>query len=123
MLGTKMLKSEFDSGKYAELAQWCNSQEYKTIEDNGDYYEVVDCTPTQNELNAVERQQLLQRLKTVDEQISALNVAAMYDSDNDTTDIVVDGNVLTMTPDELGAYHTEVINLRADILNRIKELK
>lgn len=118
-----MLKSEFDSGKYAELAQWCNSQEYKTIEDNGDYYEVVDCTPTQNELNAVERQQLLQRLKTVDEQISALNVAAMYDSDNDTTDIVVDGNVLTMTPDELGAYHTEVINLRADILNRIKELK
>lgn len=123
MLGTKMLKSEFDATEYAKLAAWCNSQEYRTIEDKSDYYEVVDCTPTQAELNAVERQQLLQQLKTVNDQISELDVAAMCDSGTDTTDIVVDGNVLTMTSDELDAYHTEVINLRADILNRIKELK
>ena len=42
MLGTKMLKSEFNQEKYTELAVWCNNHEYKTIEDKGDYYEVVD---------------------------------------------------------------------------------
>ena len=123
MLGTKMMKAEFDSADYAKLAAWCNSQEYKTIEDKGDYYEVVDCTPTEAELNAVEKQQLLQQLKTVNDQISELDVAVMCDSGNDTTDIVVDGNVRTMTSEELDTYHTEVMNLRSDILNRIKELK
>lgn len=123
MLGTKMMKSEFDSVEYAKLAAWCNSKEYMTIEDKGDYYEVVDCTPTQEELNTVEKQQLLQQLKTVNAQIRELDVAVMYDGGNDTTDIVVDGNVLTMTSDELYAYHIEVINLRSNILNRLKELK
>lgn len=123
MLGKKMMKSEFDSVEYAKLAAWCNSKEHMTIEDKGDYYEVVDCTPTQEELNTVEKQQLLQQLKTVNAQISELDVAVMCGSGNDTTDIVVDGNVLTMTSDELDAYHIEVINLRSNILNRIKELK
>lgn len=123
MLGTKMLKSEFDSEKYAELATWCNNQQYNTIEDKGDYYEVVDCTPTQEELNAQEKQQLLQQLKSVNEQISELDVAVMCDNGDETTNVIVDGDVQTMTSDELDAYHTEVMNLRADILNRIKELK
>ena len=88
-----------------------------------DYYEAVDCAPTQEELNAVEKQQLLQQVKTVNDQITELDVAVMCDNGDDTTDIIVDGNVLTMTSDELDAYHTEVMNLRSDILNRIKELK
>lgn len=122
-LGSQMKKSEFNSTKYMQMAQWCNSQQYRTIEDKGDYYEIVDCTPTQEELNAVEKQQLLQQVKTVNDQITELDVAVMCDNGDDTTDIIVDGNVLTMTSDELDAYHTEVMNLRSDILNRIKELK
>lgn len=123
MLGTKMLKSEFDSGKYAELAQWCNNQEYKTIEDKGDYYEVVDCTPTQEELNAMEKKRLLVQLQDVNNQIKELNVAVMFDSGDDTTDVIIDGNVLTMTSEELNSYHAEIMNLRSELLNRIKELK
>ena len=122
-LGSQMKKSEFNSTKYMQMAQWCNSQQYRTIEDKGDYYEIVDCTPTQEELNAAEKQQLLQQVKTVNEQIAELDVAVMCDNGDDTTDIIVDGNVLTMTSDELDAYHTGVMNLRSDILNRIKELK
>lgn len=122
-LGSQMKKSEFNYTKYMQMAQWCNSQQYRTIEDKGDYYEIVDCTPTQEELNAVEKQQLLQQVKTVNDQIAELDAAVMCDNGDDTTDIIVDGNVLTMTADELDAYHTEVMNLRSDILNRIKELK
>lgn len=123
MLGTKMLKSEFNQEKYAELANWCNSQQYKTIKDMGDYYEVVDCTPTQEELNAGKKAELLTQLKDVNTQIQELDVASMCDNGNDTTDVVVNGEVVTMTGEELDDYHTNIMALRANILQQIKELK
>lgn len=123
MLGTKMLKSEFNQEKYAELATWCNSQQYKTIKDMGGYYEVVDCTPTQAELNAGKKAELLTQLKDVNTQIQELDVASMCDNGNDTTDVVVNGELVTMTADELDDYHTNIMALRANILQQIKELK
>lgn len=123
MLGTKMYKSKFNAQKYAELANWCNSQQYKTIKDMGDYYEVVDYTPTQAELNAGKKAELLTQLKDVNTQIQELDVASMCDNGNDTTDVVVNGELVTMTGEELDDYHTQIMALRANILQQIKELK
>lgn len=123
MLGTKMLKSEFNQVEYAKMANWCNSQQYKTIKDMGDYYEVVDCTPTQAELNAGKKAELLTQLKDVNTQIQELDVASMCDNGDDTTDVVVNGELVTMTAEELDDYHTNVMALRANILQQIKELK
>lgn len=123
MLGTKMLKSEFNQTEYTKMANWCNNQQYKTIKDMGDYYEVVDCTPTQAELNAGKKAELLTQLKDVNTQITELDVASMCDNGDDTTDVVVKGELVTMTAEELDDYHTNVMALRANILQQIKELK
>ena len=40
MIGTKLYKGQYASREYAEAAQWCNKNG-ATIEDKGDYYEVV----------------------------------------------------------------------------------
>lgn len=41
MIGTKFYKNDFDNDKYAECAKWCNETQQATIEDKGEYYEVV----------------------------------------------------------------------------------
>ena len=118
-----MLKREFNQVEYAKMANWCNSQPYKTIKDMGDYYEVVDCTPTEAEMNANKKAELLVQLKDVNTQIQECDVASMCDNGNDTTDVVVNGELVTMTSDELDDYHTNIMALRANILQQIKELK
>ena len=40
MIGTKISKSDFDGGLYAECAVWCNANN-ATIEDKGDYFSIV----------------------------------------------------------------------------------
>lgn len=60
MVGTKMLKSQFNQVEYTKLAEWCNGQQYKKIEDKGGYYEVVDCTPTEQETRQTNKYELLQ---------------------------------------------------------------
>lgn len=123
MLGTKMLKSEFNQEKYAELATWCNNHEYKTIEDKGDYYEVVDCTPTQQQQNEVKKSELLVQLQDVNTELQELDVAMMCDNGNDTTDVVINDNVITMTGDEIDAYHTNKMQERVNILKELKALQ
>ena len=123
MLGTKMLKSEFNQTKYAELATWCNNQQYKKIEDKGDYYEVVDCTPTEEDNKAVRKAELLQQLTTVNTELQELDVAMMCDNGNDTTDVVIDGTVTTMTGDEIDQYHTTKMQERTNILSELKEVQ
>ena len=44
MIGTKISKSDFDGGLYAECAVWCNANN-ATIEDKGDYYECASVPP------------------------------------------------------------------------------
>ena len=123
MLGTKMLKSEFNQTKYAELATWCNNQQYKKIEDKGDYYEVVDCTPTEEDNKAVRKAELLQQLTTVNTELQELDVAMMCDNGNGTTDVVIDGTVTTMTSDEIDQYHTTKMQERTNILSELKEVQ
>lgn len=44
MIGTKINKPIKDYNYYAQIAQWCNINN-ATIEDKGDYYEVVAIVP------------------------------------------------------------------------------
>lgn len=123
MLGTKMLKSEFNQEKYAEIATWCNNHQYKTIKDMGDYYEVIDCTPTEEQNKAVKKSELLQQLQDVNAELQELDVAMMCDNGDDTTDVVIRGNVITMTSDDIDQYHTTKMQERVNILHELKEVQ
>lgn len=123
MVGTKMLKSQFNQVEYTKLAEWCNGQQYKKIEDKGDYYEVVDCTPTEQETRQTNKYELLQKLKGVNDELQELDVAMMCDNGNDTTDVVIDNEVVTMTGDEIDQYHTITMQKRATILSELKALQ
>ena len=66
MIGTKINKNDFDECAYSAAAEWCNSNN-ATIEDKGDYYEVVEIAPpTQEELNAMEVERLKSELASTD---------------------------------------------------------
>lgn len=123
MLGTKMLKSKFNQVRYAELAIWCNNQPHATIKDMGDFYEVVDCTPTEEENKAVRKSELLSQLQNVNTELTELDVAVLCDNGDDTTDVVINNDVITMTSDELDEYHTAKMQERANILSELKALK
>lgn len=123
MLGTKMLKSEFNQDKYAELASYCNNKPHATIKDMGDYYEVVDCTPTEEENKAIRKSELLSQLKNVNTELTELDVAVLCDNGDDTTDVVINNDVITMKYDELDEYHTAKMQERANILSELKALK
>lgn len=123
MVGTKMLKSKFNQVTYSELVEWCNAKQNATIEDKGDYYEVVDCTLTEQQQNDVCKAELLQQLTTVNTELQELDVAMMCDNGNDTTDVVIDGTVTTMTGDEIDQYHTTKMQERTNILSKLKEVQ
>ncbi len=123
MVGTKLFKNNFNQNEYLKLADWCNITPYKTIEDMGEYYEVVDITPTQEQMDEVKKLELLSQLDKVNTQIKELDVASMCDNGDNTTDVVINGEVITMTSDELDDHSTSLMLLRADILKKIKELK
>lgn len=44
MIGTKFYKDNYNLEEYAKAAEWCNSNN-ATIEDKGEYYEVVEIPP------------------------------------------------------------------------------
>lgn len=66
MIGTKIYKKDIDLNAYSQAAEWCNNNN-ATIEDKGEYYEVVEIpAPTQEELNAVEIERLKAELSATD---------------------------------------------------------
>lgn len=66
MIGTKFYKNNYDLDAYSSAAEWCNSNN-ATIEDKGEYYEVVETpAPTQEELNAAEVERLKAELSATD---------------------------------------------------------
>lgn len=52
MIGTKFYKNNYDLDDYSATAEWCNANN-ATIEDKGEYYEVVEIpAPTLDEVKA-----------------------------------------------------------------------
>ena len=88
MLGTKLYKGKFTDEQYAQCAEWCNETQLATIEDKGEYYEVVEIpAPSLDELKQA-------KLTEVDAWTAskitggfvslASGEAVTYDSDKDT---------------------------------------
>jgi len=72
MIGTQFKKPLTDFEGYEKAAQWCNEQGNATIEDKGDYYEVVKIPdPTPEEL---EEQQLEIAKAEIAEAVSKIKV-------------------------------------------------
>ena len=69
MIGTKFnkpLETQEQLNAYSSAAEWCNNNN-ATIEDKGEYYEVVEIKPpTQEELNAMEVERLKSELASTD---------------------------------------------------------
>lgn len=66
MIGKKIYKDNIDLNDYSAVAEWCNNN-HATIEDRGEYYEVVEVpAPTQEELNAIEVERLKAELSATD---------------------------------------------------------
>ena len=69
MIGTKFnkpLETQEQLYAYSSAAEWCNSNN-ATIEDKGEYYEVVEVKPpTQEEINAMEVERLKAELSATD---------------------------------------------------------
>lgn len=69
MIGTKFnkpLETQEQLDAYSSAAEWCNANN-ATIEDKGDYYEVVEIKPpTQEEINAMEVERLKAELASTD---------------------------------------------------------
>ena len=69
MIGTKFykpLETQEQLDEYSKTAEWCN-ENHATIEDKGEYYEVVEIpAPTQEEINAMEIESLKAELASTD---------------------------------------------------------
>ena len=62
----KPCENQEELNHYAEVAKWCNANN-ATIEDKGEYYEVVEIAPpTQQEINEAEIQRLKGELSATD---------------------------------------------------------
>ena len=65
-IGKKIQKKDIDWGEYSKAAEWCNENN-ATIEDKGDFYEVVALPePTQGDINAAEIERLKAELSATD---------------------------------------------------------
>ena len=100
MIGTKFYKNDYDLNAYSQAAEWCNNNN-ATIEDKGEYYEVVEIpAPTQEELNAAE----IERLKA---ELAGTDYKCLK---------YIDG---ALTEEE----YIEVRNYRAELREKINELE
>lgn len=124
MLGKKMYKHEFDEVEYKDIANWCNENGC-TIEDKGEFYEVVkvDNTALENELK---KQNLQSEINSINIQLSELRgiseCAISVDGYN-VYDVFVDGELIVMNETEFQNYFDELSNKRSDLLQQYKELK
>ena len=82
MIGTRFYKGQFEDADYASAAEWCNETQQATIEDMGDYYEVVAIPqPTLDEIKQQKINYLKQRRDT--EEVAPIEVNGhLFDYDD-----------------------------------------
>lgn len=124
MLGKKMYKHDFDEVEYKNMADWCNEHDC-TIEDKGDFYEVVKVDNTELE-NQFKKENLQSEIKAINIKISELcgvSECAISVDGNNVYDVFVDGELVVMNETEFQNYFDELSNKRSDLLQQYKELK
>ena len=124
MLGTRMYKKEFSDAKYKNMADWCNENDC-TIEDKGDYYEVVKVDVTELE-NQFKKENLQNEINAINIKLSELRgvseCAISVDGQNEY-DVFKDGVLVIMNETEFQNYFDELTNKRSDLLQQYRELK
>lgn len=118
-------KSEFDSKKYAELASWCNANNYKIV-DTGDAYEAVSCEPTTQQLNEMKKAQLEKQIAEINYQLAQLqgiSLCAVSVDGVNQYDVFKDGELVVMTETEFQNYFDELSDKRSDLLTQYKEVE
>ena len=124
MLGTRMYKRQFDEVEYRKIAQWCNENGC-TIEDKGEYYEVIKVDNTALE-NQFKKENIQSEIKAINLKLSELrgiSECAISVDGNNIYDVFVDGELIVMNETEFQNYFDELSNKRSDLLQQYKELK
>ena len=124
MLGKKMYKNDFNEVEYKNMADWCNENDC-TIEDKGEFYEVVEVDNTELE-NEFKKQNLQSEINAINIKLSELRgvseCAISVDGENQY-DVFIDGELVVMNETEFQNYFDELSNKRSDLLQQYKELK
>lgn len=124
MLGKKMYKHDFNEFEYTKMADWCNEHNC-TIEDKGEFYEVVKVDNTALE-NEFKKENLQSEIKAINIKLSELRgiseCAISVDGENQY-DVFVDGELKVMNETQFQNYFDELSNKRSDLLQQYKELK
>ena len=106
------------------MADWCNDHNC-TIDDKGEFYEVVKVDNTALE-NEFKKQNIQSEIKAINIKLSELRgiseCAISVDGENQY-DVFVDGELKVMNETEFQNYFDELSNKRSDLLQQYKELK
>lgn len=125
MLGTKILKENFNQELYSKCAVWCNEHQGKIVEYEF-YYEVVDNHPTDEQIKAQKEQELKQQLNDINYNIAIMQgiSACGISTDGDTEfDVVKDGELVTLNETEFNNYFDELTDKRSTIIAQLKAVK
>lgn len=82
MIGTKFYKNDYDLSEYSSAAKWCNETQKATIEDRGEYYEVVEIPAHTLEEAKAEKITQLKALRDAKEVEDILVNGHLYDYDD-----------------------------------------
>lgn len=119
-----MYKKMFSDTEYKNMADWCNENDC-TIEDKGDYYEVVKVDVTELE-NQFKKENLQNEINAINIKLSELRGVSectiSVDGQNEY-DVFKDGVLVVMNETEFQNYFDELTNKRSDLLQQYKELK
>lgn len=124
MLGTKILKDNFNQELYSKCAVWCNNHQAKIVEYES-YYEVVDNHPTDEQLKARKEQKLKQQLNDINYSIAimqGISVCGISIGNETEYDLVKDGELVTLNETEFNNYFDELTDKRSDIISQLKEV-
>lgn len=83
MIGTRFYKGQFEDADYTSAAEWCNETQQATIDDMGEYYEVVALPqPTLDEIKQQKIDYLKQRRDTDEVADIMVNDGHVFDYDD-----------------------------------------
>lgn len=125
MLGTKILKDNFNQELYSKCVVWCNNHYAKIVEYEF-YYEVVDNHPTDEQIKAQKEQELKQQLNDINYNIAlmqGISVCAVSVDGNNEYDVIKDGELVTLNETEFNNYFDELTDKRSSIITQLKAVK
>lgn len=108
-IGYKLYKTDRTIENYAEMANWCNSNN-AYIEDKGYYYEIIEKTPYQ---------------PTIEEQIAELEMQIEQLNTKMLRDIIIlqNPNATEQEKEQAQTYFNEKIEQKQALVEQINELK